>query len=551
MGADTNRQFTNTIASEVGRNSTGRGGRITLVGRRLRLNERSVISTQTAGSGAGGNLTLRIRDGITLNRQSVIRSSVTSGGTGRGGNLTIQTGLLSASRGSAIGAGVLRSLSDSSGNTIPAGRGNSGNVRIRATNVITLNGISPTGFSSSIFSLAERGTEGKAGDIRITTGRLQITNGANVIASTANHNRGGDVVVHANELNVANGGQIITTTLNRGRAGAIRLNTTGDVTLAGVDPNFENRQDRIRRYLRRPNQSDRFNDVLNNQSAASGLFANTTGRSQGRGGTITVNAANLTLTDGAAISAQSRGRGQAGNLNLRVADRLNLNNSTLITSANRSNGGEIGVNARAIALNDNGDIRTDVAQGANSGGNITLTADSILAFDDSDILAFARQGQGGNVILNTPIFFGENYEPAPPGTQPGTLDGNNRVDVNASGQLRSGTIQLPDESFIQNSLSNLPETVIDTDRLIANSCIARTASGSTFLVTGSGGLPPGPGVAPLSPYPAGTVRTEPNEPSTSSSWKPGDAIVEPQGVYQLPNGELIMSRECDHVRAGN
>ena len=27
-------------------------------------------------------------------------------------------------------------------------------------------------------------------------------------------------------------------------------------------------------------------------------------------------------------------------------------------------------------------------------------------------------------------------------------------------------------------------------------------------------------------------------------WKIGDPIVEPQGVYQLANGELVMSREC-------
>ena len=27
-------------------------------------------------------------------------------------------------------------------------------------------------------------------------------------------------------------------------------------------------------------------------------------------------------------------------------------------------------------------------------------------------------------------------------------------------------------------------------------------------------------------------------------WQPGDAIEEPQGVYRLPDGQLVMSREC-------
>jgi large exoprotein involved in heme utilization and adhesion len=115
------------------------------------------------------------------------------------------------------------------------------------------------------------------------------------------------------------------------------------------------------------------------------------------------------------------------------------------------------------------------------------------------------------------------------------------VDLNATGSVSSGTITTPDTSFVQNSLADLSEAVVDADRLIANSCIARTESGGTFLITGAGGLPPRPGIAPLSPYPTGTVRTG----GEAASWQPGEAIVEPQGLYELPDGQLVMSRECD------
>jgi large exoprotein involved in heme utilization and adhesion len=83
---------------------------------------------------------------------------------------------------------------------------------------------------------------------------------------------------------------------------------------------------------------------------------------------------------------------------------------------------------------------------------------------------------------------------------------------------------------------------VDADSLIANSCIARTESGGTFLITGSGGLLLRPGVAPLSPYPTGEIHTGSDE---ADAWRSGDAILEPQGVYQLPDGQLVMSRECD------
>jgi large exoprotein involved in heme utilization and adhesion len=102
-----------------------------------------------------------------------------------------------------------------------------------------------------------------------------------------------------------------------------------------------------------------------------------------------------------------------------------------------------------------------------TGGDIDLKADSILAFDDSDILAYARNGTGGDITLNTPAFFGENYRPAPRNTDPDTLDLNNQVDVNAELVLYSGVITTPDVSFIQNSLTELPENQIDTDSLLA------------------------------------------------------------------------------------
>ncbi len=123
---------------------------------------------------------------------------------------------------------------------------------------------------------------------------------------------------------------------------------------------------------------------------------------------------------------------------------------------------------------NNNSNTTNVASGTGGGGNITLTANSIIAFDDSDILTFANGGKGGNITFNTPAFFGQNYKPARAGTDPSTLDGNNRVDINASGAV-SGVITLPDTSFIQNSLSELPENPIDTSNLIANSCIARSS----------------------------------------------------------------------------
>jgi len=67
---------------------------------------------------------------------------------------------------------------------------------------------------------------------------------------------------------------------------------------------------------------------------------------------------------------------------------------------------------------------------------------------------------------------------------------------------------------------------------------------STFVITGPGGLPERPGDA-VSDYPTGEVQTIPDESSQhDNTWQIGDPIIEPQGVYQLPNGEMVLSHTC-------
>jgi large exoprotein involved in heme utilization and adhesion len=101
----------------------------------------------------------------------------------------------------------------------------------------------------------------------------------------------------------------------------------------------------------------------------------------------------------------------------------------------------------------------------------------------------------------------------------------------------------------------LPNTQIDTNALLANSCIVRTPNrNNSFYVTGSSSLPLRPGDPPAVPYPTGELRaTEVRSQESGASsvrrvpgkrWQKGDPIVEPDGVYQLPDGQLILSREC-------
>ncbi|KYC35841.1 hypothetical protein WA1_05585 [Scytonema hofmannii PCC 7110] len=515
-----------TIFTEVFRGAEGDAGNIQIFTGSLILTNGGQLDAKTRGQGNAGNLYINARDTVLFDGTSETGkptralSSVDEGAVGRGGNIEITTGSLRLDNGAQLLANTLS-------------KGNAGNVTINARDTVLLNGVSRNGISSAIFSDTRTRSEGQGGTIAINTSSLRVANGAVINARTANSSLGGNIIINANIFELVNGGQAITTTLNSGSAGNITLNVKDKIILSGSDPNF----------LERRNQF--LNQVTNEGNGESGLFANTRLNSTGNGGKINLQTRLLSLSDRAQISARSLGSGTAGDVTITADESVTLTNSDITTSAQQASGGAISLTAKTMRLYGDSDIRTNVENGINNGGNITLKANSIIAFDDSDILAFARDGRGGNVFLDTPAFFGENYQPAPVGTNPDTLDGNDRVDINASGDISSGIISTPDTSFVQNNLSELSQTPIDTNALIANSCIARNSNKleGSFTITGLGGLPNRPGDVSISTYSTGDVRSVTRD-SASNLWQKGDPIIEPQGVYKLASGQLVLSREC-------
>jgi len=538
--------YLSSIDSLVGIGAVGNGGNIAIQTKSFSLSDGAALSAETFGQGHGGNINLQANNSVSLSNLGNIFANVQSGAEGNGGNVAIHTQTLSLTSGSAIAVAVIGQQGE-----ILGSKGNGGTIRVNASDSVRIAGVSSfkfpvsvvnlanpsmsfqtEGFSSGLFASTQVGASGRGGNIIVNTPTFRIADGAVINAQTFNPSTGGSITINANNFEATNGGQILTTTFSSGSAGSIILDIADNITISGSDPNFASRLAQFGE------------NVVNNQGSASGIFANTTSNSTGNGGSINIDTTTLRLTDAAQISAQSRSIGSAGSITITATSELNANNGEITTAATLSGGGDITITASDIRLRNDSDIRTDLASSTGSGGNIDLIADSIIAFDDSDILAFAAEGQGGNITLNTPVFFGFGYRPGASETDYAILDGNNRVDINASGAIASGNITTPDTTFIQNSLTELPENVLNANTLVANSCIARSdRQQGTFIITGSGGLPTRPGDNTASSYPTGTVRPV-RTTNASRSWRIGDPIVEPQGAYRLPNGQLVLSREC-------
>ncbi|KAM3096784.1 filamentous hemagglutinin N-terminal domain-containing protein [Phormidesmis sp. 146-35] len=520
-------------------------GNVRINTQRLRVSAGAVVTINTEDQGKGGSLLINAADSVEIigtSADSQLLSGLFAGGRGSGdaGDIRIDTKRLIVRDGALIAADT-------------RGTGRGGSLLINAADSVEIIGVSADGRTPSALNLISgRAAGGDAGRLRIDTQRLRVQGGAQVTASTESAGKGGSLLINAAEsveiigtfdngridsglftqsrsigdagdltidtgrLRVQDGAVVSASTFSSGKGGSLRVRATDLVELSGTAA-----------------------------GVSGGLFTASNG-SGNAGEVLQIDTGRLRVQDGAVISSRSIRTGKAGNIAITVRDTLEANNGTIQTNTSRSAGGAITIEAKAIRLFDNSDIISNVASGEGGGGNIDLKARSILAFGDSDILAFSRNGRGGNITLDTRAFFSENYRPAPPGTNLLTLNNNDRVDINATGTV-SGIITLPDVSFIQNSLTELPDTQINTDTLLANSCIVRRnqPTQGSFTITGTGGLPQRPREAQASSFPTVEIETLPErEPTSYRVWQKGDAIVEPQGVYRLPNGKLVLSRNC-------
>ncbi|MFN6455014.1 MAG: filamentous hemagglutinin N-terminal domain-containing protein [Nostoc sp. EfeVER01] len=495
------------IISDLGRRTVGKGGDISISSGSLSLMDDARISTSTSGEGNAGNVFIQVKDSVSFSN-GFIFSSVEGEGLGKGGEINVTSHSLSLTNGAqfiATSRGAFAGVEITSpGNpSIDFFKFNSnfikaGNIQINATDGVKISGFNPiTGNSSGLFT--DTLTIGNSGNITVNTDVFRISDSALLDARTNNFGDGGNITVNARIVEASNGGQLITTTTRGGNAGKIIVNAKEQVIVSDTYINLDNTETQLPK---------RFPE----DDANSGFFVRSSGF--GVAGDIEVNSPKVTLDKQGRFIAESAS-GNGGNIKLGIRDLLLIRR-----------GGQISTNA-------------GTAQAGGNGGNININSKFIVAVpkENSDISANAFQGRGGNVEINSQGIFGIESRTKP----------TEKSDITASSEQGvSGAINInaPDTSSIQNSFTELPP-VIDTSALIANSCISRGTKRqeNSFTITGSGALTTNrPGVL-VSNYTTGEVR---GVETTSRPWKKGDPIIEPTGLYQLNNGQLLLSRECSN-----
>ncbi|MCC5614773.1 filamentous hemagglutinin N-terminal domain-containing protein [Nostoc sp. CHAB 5836] len=582
------------ILSTVESGGVGKGGSIDINAATLSLKDgaelltltRGAFDTQPAGRGDAGNVNINVTGSVDIAGRkngfpSGIGSSVQTGTVGNGGNITINSDSFSLQDGAEL-------------STSTFGQGNAGNVNVNVTGLVDIAG-EKNGFFSAIFSQEKTETVANGGNITIDSGSFLLREGARVSASTFGQGNAGNVTVRARDavslangkifstvdagsvgkggnidinaatLSLKDGGQLQTLTrgafnnqpAGRGDAGNVNVNVTGSVDIAG------------------------------GKNSLSGIGSFVDRGTVGNGGNININSGSFSLRDGALLTAETFGQGNAGAIKVNAADfftisgnNSNINTGLFVNSQSPTGtAGDIIVTSPKVTLDNGGRLNAQSASG--NGGDINIQTDLLLLRHGAQISTTAGTekagGNGGNITINAPSGFivavpSENSDI----TANAYTGSGGRVDIQAFGIYGiqksqfptflsditassefgvNGTVELNTPDIDPSSgLVNLPTVPVDTQ--IAQTCTggSRVAK-SSFTIIGRGGLPPNPGNAlntdavqvdlvTLNPEvgksstPA--VSTNPTSPAP-------DPIVEASGWAIAANGDVILTANAATV----
>lgn len=378
------------IFSSLGRQSQSSSGNIDINSASVTLNNSSRIDTSTNGIGNAGNIKINAIDGIALADNSNIQATGFFSATGNAGAIDISTSSLSLLDNSGI---VARNF----------GRGNAGDITIDASGDIVLKSTRPSRISSGgSIATAVNNPIATSGKVTITANSLSLDGISSIFTNQFGLNDGnneilsgtgkaGDInLVLTDSLSVTNGANISSDTGGRGNAGNITIRAGENVTLDGFRTSL----------------------------SATGISSDVKFAGIGNGGSVDIQARNLSLKGGAAISTQTFGVGNAGKIEVNILDSVTIasgfttdaNGKTIPTTSSglfsstletaTGKGGAIDVSTAKLQLSNVAAISAS-SKGTGDGGSININANTIDLDGGSQILATAfNRGNAGNININ-------------------------------------------------------------------------------------------------------------------------------------------------------
>jgi large exoprotein involved in heme utilization and adhesion len=534
-----------SINTQKFQESKGNGGNITIDTGSLFISDGTEINANVSGQGNGGNIKINARDTVSvdgtgpflgLDSPSTV-AAIAFDSTGDAGNIEIETSKLAVTNGASISANI---LGDST-------KGNGGDITIRASDSVNVSGNG--GIEADVFA---ENSPGNGGNLNIETGRLTIADGAKISAdilaggSTGN---AGDITIRASDsVNVSDSASISADILEEnstGNGGNLAIETGRLTIVDGLSTisatSFGNGNAGSLSIGAESIELRGFTET-----GRSGIFASAL-QGSGNGGDINIVTKNLTIADGATITASNfpssenstvpAGTGQPGNISIQ-ANSIRLETGGRIVAATQSAIGE-GANinlqvADVISLQSDSFISAEAFSNAN-GGNLKIDSQFIVAFPDgnNDIIANASKGEGGNISIDAESLFG---------IQERSLNDSTN-DINASSNFNlDGTININTSKIdpLQGT-TELPSNVVEAKQATEQTCSAdrEGKSNNGLAIAGRGGVTPAPD-APLSSE--NISNQNPAQASIPEPIETAQGKIQPaRGIMVTKSGRIVLT----------
>ncbi|MDZ8053005.1 MAG: filamentous hemagglutinin N-terminal domain-containing protein [Aulosira sp. ZfuVER01] len=343
--------LSNYVQSNLRTGATGPGGKLIINANSLEANQ-AELSNLTRG-GDAGNVIVNA-DAISLNN-SRLGSQTLSADGGKAGDVEINTKNFVATNG-----GQVFSQTE--------GVGNAGNITVNATDAIALSGTSDIGAFSGFSSIVFPSAQGNGGIIKIKTGSLSLQQG----------------------------GQIRATTVGRGNAGRIEIEAAKSIVIDGAilfsNPN-----------LPQP--------VV----IPSGIISEVLPGSQGQGNVIDIKTSELSVKNGAGISASTIAPGDAGNIFINASESVAFDGnpgqpfkpsgafvSTLEGATGK--GGTLQITTPFLSVTNGAELEA-LTEGKGDAGNIVVQAKDRVFLSGTNTGLFSNTtpgstGNGGNIFID-------------------------------------------------------------------------------------------------------------------------------------------------------
>lgn len=402
----------------------------------------------------GGKITLTSQERILIDGGNKLESSISSNSSTlepktKGGDINVTAQSLVLDNEALL-------------ETSTSGKANAGDLWINIVGEIKLDGESILGSTIDEEDSAIAHTLGRSGNIYIKAGSLILSDFSDIDSIRSGVGNSGSIVIEvADEISITEGSVIRSDSDISGQG------NTGSITIDA--PNAVIRFD--------GRQIDEERDVaVSGLSTIVGTDVDEEGNAVNVGevnaGSIYINARSISITNGAAIISSAFGEGNAGNIDLKVADSLTISQGSRLQSfiGGKGDAGDITIDASNAIVSIDGianlsnqfitgikevdlfsgiitalspDIGTN--EGKGNAGDITITARTLSITNGAQIFTNNLvQGNSGNIFVKVSDSL--------------LLNGGSALRTDVLGQGKAGSIEInaPNANLLFDGIADIP-----------------------------------------------------------------------------------------------